>query len=272
LDRSLVIRSVVWMMAVWTIACGHDSPDPKLPIANPPLPAVLRAYTEAMNNAAIDEVLALLSDDVVVVGLDECKGDPCIGRKAAGDGVFNDVQLPKGVLVRKDLDWKVEGDQVTVHYRATLHYPGLAIKHVRGWMLFTLRDGHIARLFNAFDLTDPQTVVAQSWPNRQKIFALRAPDDVIVGRAIVTTVHKGAATSISIERFDRTVGRKDFVVKLVDGSCEQPAAGARVLHFFEALNLEAIVDTAIDQLFTTPHHLEMLAGDGTRIGCGEIPD
>src|SRR4051794_40796748 len=89
-----------------TVACACDRPAqqhvtaPHAP-SDGTLARVLQAYTDAFNRGALSEVLALMSDDVVAIGMGACKGAPCVGRQAIQAGYLEDTLKRK--FARKNI-------------------------------------------------------------------------------------------------------------------------------------------------------------------------
>jgi hypothetical protein len=275
--------AVSWIVALCALGCAgdrehplapHDAKAPSAPSDGEPL-RVLHAYTSAFNRGSLPEVLALMSEDIVLLGIDDCRGIPCVGREAVQDGFLGrdaDV-FYRDRYAREDLYPTVDGNRVTTHFSTR---PGRSrvrgAEHMRGLMRFTIVNGRITRIENMFDLEDPETVVIRhSWG--EFTFAERDPaTGDLLGRVLLANISSAKTkTIVEVQLTGRAVGRRGLIGRLAEGTCAEAGANGRDIQFAEGLDLEAQVDIPIEQLIDSPFKLELRLGDGTRIACGEVP-
>jgi hypothetical protein len=212
----------------------------------------------------MSDVLALMSDDVVVNGIDDCSGAPCIGHEGARTGYLE--RAMKSVR-RRNESWSVEGDQITAHYCARpLHWPPAAAQAC-AFMTFTVRNGLITRVDNVFELDDPETVVLRVVAQGNVVIALRDPKtEVIFARVLLQS--RGSGTSLMTTLTDRR-GSRNLTGTLRRGTCKTRDATSSELHFAPG-TLDTRLELTIAQLQTTVFSIELQRA-GIPVACGDLP-
>jgi hypothetical protein len=264
-----------WFALLAVVACagaaehrGYTAMAPGGPPDGEPV-RLLREYTSAMNAGDAKKLIALMSDDVEIIGVNNCRGVPCVGRDAAWKGLVEGVA--PGVIFRTNVSWVVEGDRVTARFSSIeLEGRPRGTEHLRGLMQFSVRNGHITRVDNAFDLEDPETLGLRI-AFGEVVFGLRAPaTGEIVARVLLAAHTTPSATNIVIQPVERAIGLRGLVAKLIEGTCAQPGGNAQALHLLEGLDLETRIDISLDRMLSTQFRLE-LERDGVRVACGDVP-
>jgi ketosteroid isomerase-like protein len=256
----------VWIVAVAITGACSGKPGPTPPRGSGPERLML-AYTSALNRGAVDENLALFTDDVEIFGIGNCRGTPCVGREAARIGYLEEA-VAEGIE-RENVGWTVDGDRVVSWYQV---HPGHSwprtAEYIRGMMTFTVRDGHIARVENRHQIDDPETVVIRQYIG-DVLFALRPMGKREILARVQVVKHGPAEVSIALTLADAVAGRQGLSAWLRDGTCANRTATAREIHVVKGV-WEDRFDIGAERLQTVPFSVELRRGSAP-IACGNFP-
>jgi hypothetical protein len=219
----------------------------------------LCAYFERWNRGDAAAVMSLFTEDVEVVGFGAC---PCRGKQDVLDN-FVRRTLGGGFALVGPSPIAVAADRARSPWRARIELPGGA-RELRGWMEIVVRGSLICELRGAYDLADPQTVVARTLMG-DVVFALDRPGRLEPSgwRAIVIPLRQGVRVSVI---HARAAGDGHEYRALIRG----PAAVhelAAVRHGQSVTRLDA----SFDELVAQPHHVVIVDPAGQIVASAVIP-
>ena len=228
---------------------------------NPAVAALFR-YFELWNSFDLHAVMAVFTDDIDIVGLGGC---PCRGKQEVRER-FVERTLKSGFKLIGPNPIALAPDRARTPWGASIELDG-DVRVVRGFMEVAVRGSQIRLMRAAYDLTDPQTIVARTLMG-DSVFALDAPGTLKAApwRAIIIDIRDGARVSVIHDRMSPGADGSRVEIR-----SEQDPSVVHALSPVDHGQSVTLVGVTLAELCASPHHLVVSGADGSTIASAVIP-